>query len=276
VFFVVKKKFFKMSQKIRLDNLITQKGLAESRQKAQGMIMAGIVRVDGRKVDKSGTLISLEAEVTVKGKTCPYVSRGGIKLQGALDEFQIQVEGSVALDIGASTGGFTDCLLQYGATRVYAVDVGYGQIDWKLRCDKRVVVCDRTNARYLSTDNFEEMIDLIVIDVSFISLTKILPATVGILTDEGEILALVKPQFEVGRSEVGKKGVVRDPQKHKSAIESVINAAEGLGYSCCGIARSPITGPKGNVEFFVRLNRKEEREYQTLVDSLFSSNSQKR
>ncbi len=237
------------------------------------MIMAGIIRVDGRMVDKSGTLISPEAEVTVEGKSCPYVSRGGIKLQGALDEFQIMVEGSVVLDIGASTGGFTDCLLQKGANKVYAVDVGYGQIDWKLRCDERVVVRDRTNARYLSTDDFEDKMDLIVIDVSFISLTKILPVTTGILKEDGEILAMVKPQFEVGKGEVGKKGVVRDPQKHKSSIENVLQAAYELGYSCSAITRSPITGPKGNVEFFVRLNRKEEREYQTFLNSLISPDS---
>jgi 23S rRNA (cytidine1920-2'-O)/16S rRNA (cytidine1409-2'-O)-methyltransferase len=259
-----------MSPKIRLDTLLTQKGLAESRQKAQRMIMAGIVRVNGQLVDKSGTMILSDAEVNVVGKSCPYASRGGLKLQGAVEEFNIRVNGSVALDIGASTGGFTDCLLQHGAKKVYAVDVGYGQIDWQLRNDERVVVMDRTNARYLTPEDFREKMDFIVIDVSFISLTKILPATIGILKEQGEILALVKPQFEVGRREVGKKGVVRDPQKHKSAIDSVLKAAEKLGYACYGIIRSPITGPAGNVEFFVRL-RQGEGEYHVLLDTFFHS-----
>lgn len=257
-----------MSSKIRLDTLLTQKRLAESRQKAQGMIMAGIVRVNGHKVDKSGTMIASDAEVHVVGKSCPYVSRGGLKLQGAVEGFNIEVHGCVVLDIGASTGGFTDCLLQKGAKKVYAVDVGYGQIDWRLRNDERVVVMDRINARYLSSGNFEEKMDLIVIDVSFISLTKILPVTVGILKEQGEILAMVKPQFEVGRREVGKKGVVRDPQKHKSAIDNVLKSAAELGYACCGLIRSPITGPAGNVEFFIRLHRGES-EYHALLDSFF-------
>jgi 23S rRNA (cytidine1920-2'-O)/16S rRNA (cytidine1409-2'-O)-methyltransferase len=257
-----------MSPKIRLDTLLTQKGLAESRQKAQRMIMAGIVRVNGQMVDKSGTMISSDAEINVVGKSCPYVSRGGLKLQGALEGFNIVVKGCVALDIGASTGGFTDCLLQSGAKKVYAVDVGYGQIDWRLRNDERVVVMDRTNARYLSSEDIEEKIDLVVIDVSFISLTKILPVTIGILKEQGEILALVKPQFEVGRREVGKKGVVKDPQKHKSAIDTVLKAAGELSYACCGIIRSPITGPAGNVEFFVRLHRGE-GEYHALLDAFF-------
>lgn len=259
-----------MPKKIRLDNLLTQKGLAESRQKAQRMIMAGIVRVNGQKADKSGTMFPADAKVDLVGKSCPFVSRGGLKLQGALEEFNIEVNGCVVLDIGASTGGFTDCLLQYGAKKVYAVDVGYGQIDWQLRNNERVVVMDRTNARYLSYEDFGEKIDLIVIDVSFISLTKILPVTVGILKEQGEILALVKPQFEVGRREVGKKGVVRDPQKHKSAIDGVLKAAAELGYACCGIIRSPITGPAGNVEFFVRL-RRGEGDYHVLLGSFFRS-----
>jgi len=260
-----------MSQKQRLDVLLTQKGLAESRQKAQGIIMSGNVYVGGQMVDKSGTMIPIDAEVTVKGKSCPYVSRGGIKLQGALDGFSIGVEGKTILDIGASTGGFTDCLLQRGAKKIYAVDVGYGQLDWRLRNDERVVVRDRTNARYLTGEDFPEKMDLIVIDVSFISLRKILPVTVEMLREKGEVVALVKPQFEVGREDVGKKGVVRDPQKHKSAIESVLDAAEKLGYSCSGISRSAITGPAGNIEFFVRLSQDKAagKKYQNFLDQLF-------
>ena len=245
-----------MPKKLRLDILLAQRGLAESRQKAQRIIMAGVVRVNGQKIDKSSAMIAPDTEVTVLGKSCPYVSRGGLKLQGALDVFSLQVEGMVILDIGASTGGFTDCLLQRGAKKIYAVDVGYGQLDWNLRNDDRVIVRERTNARYLSPEDFEEKMDLIVIDASFISLDKILPATVGILREEGEVLALVKPQFEVGRFEVGKGGVVRDPQKHKSAVEGVVKEAEKLGYACSGTVRSPITGPAGNVEFFIRLYRK--------------------
>ena len=258
-----------MPKRLRLDILLTKNGLAESRQKAQTIILMGTVRVNGQKVDKSSAMYLPDAEVVVVGKKCPYVSRGGIKLQGALDGFHIQVNGKVMLDIGASTGGFTDCLLQRGAQKMYAVDVGYGQLDWRLRNDERVIVRERTNARYLSTDDFPEKMDLIVIDVSFISLSKIFPVTVGILKDKGEILALVKPQFEVGRYEVGKKGVVRDPQKQRAAIETVIADAEKLGYCCGGIVRSPITGPAGNVEFFVHIYRGKAVEYPTMLDSLF-------
>lgn len=236
-------------RKERLDLLLVEKGLAESWQKAQRLIMAGQVRVGDRPVDKPGTRVSTTAPLTVAGGL-PYASRGGFKLAAALDAFQLDVSGWIAADVGASTGGFTDCLLQRGAARVYAIDVGYGQLAWELRQNPRVVVMDRTNARYL--ERLPEPVALAVVDVSFISLRLILPRVIGWLqpgTAESRIVALIKPQFEAGREQVGKKGVVRDPAVHRAVLEELTGWANAGGLSLEGLIRSPITGPAGNVEF---------------------------
>lgn len=234
------------ARKERLDLLLVERELAESRQQAQRLIMAGQVTVDGGVVDKPGTRVPVSAEVEVAG-ALPYVSRGGYKLAAALDAFALEVEGLIAADIGASTGGFTDCLLQRGAARVYAIDVGYGQLAWKLRQDPRVVVMDRVNARYL--ERLPEAVDLATVDVSFISLRLVLPALVGWLGPAGQIVALVKPQFEAGREQVGKGGVVRDPAVHRAVLLEILCWAAGHGLGLMGLIRSPLTGPAGNVEF---------------------------
>jgi 23S rRNA (cytidine1920-2'-O)/16S rRNA (cytidine1409-2'-O)-methyltransferase len=232
--------------KERLDLLIVERGLAESRQQAQRLIMAGQVAVDGRVVDKPGTRVPVASPVTMAGGL-PYVSRGGHKLAAALDAFELDVSGWLVADVGASTGGFTDCLLQRGAAQVYAIDVGYGQLAWKLRQDPRVVVMDRTNARYLEV--LAGPVHLATIDVSFISLKLILPAVLGWLQEEGQIVALIKPQFEAGRDQVGKGGVVRDPAVHRTVLENLITWAVSKEMGLMGLLRSPITGPAGNVEF---------------------------
>jgi 23S rRNA (cytidine1920-2'-O)/16S rRNA (cytidine1409-2'-O)-methyltransferase len=234
------------ARKKRLDLLLVQRGLADSRQRAQSLIMAGQVSVDQQIVDKPGTRVPEDGEVTVAG-SLPYVSRGGFKLEAALDAFDLNVNGSVVADVGASTGGFTDCLLQRGARRVYAIDVGYGQLAWKLRQDPRVSVLERTNARYLAS--LPEPIDLATIDVSFISLRLILPTAAGWLRREGEIVALVKPQFEAGRDQVGKGGVVRDPTIHRAVLESITTWAADNELGLQGLLCSPIKGPAGNIEF---------------------------
>ena len=242
-----------MAVKLRLDKLLVERGLAPSREKAQALIMAGQVLVDDRMLDKAGQQVSAQAEIRIKGETLPYVSRGGLKLRRALDEFGLDVTGLVALDVGASTGGFTDCLLQAGARQVYAVDVGYGQLAWKLRQDGRVVNIERTNIRYLTLEELGCAPDLAVIDASFISLAKVLPATVRLIRPGGYVVALIKPQFEVGRGEVGKGGIVRDPAAHTRAIESVRRAAMELGLTVSGQCDSPITGADGNREFLILL-----------------------
>jgi 23S rRNA (cytidine1920-2'-O)/16S rRNA (cytidine1409-2'-O)-methyltransferase len=236
-------------RKERLDLLLVERGLASSRQQAQRLIMAGQVRVGDRFVDKPGTQLPATAEVTVEGGL-PYVSRGGFKLAAALDAFELDVAGWTVADVGASTGGFTDCLLQRGAARVYAIDVGYGQLAWKLQQDPRIVIIDRTNARYL--ERLPEPVDLATIDVSFISLRLILPAVAGWLqagTSESRIVALIKPQFEAGRKQVGKGGVVRDPAVHRTVLEEIVGWTADRGLGLLGLIRSPITGPAGNVEF---------------------------
>jgi 23S rRNA (cytidine1920-2'-O)/16S rRNA (cytidine1409-2'-O)-methyltransferase len=230
----------------RLDLLLVQRGLADSQQRAQSLIMAGKVAVDQQIVDKPGTQVPVGIEVTVAGNL-PYVSRGGVKLAAALDAFALGVGGFTVADVGASTGGFTDCLLQRGAARVYAIDVGYGQLAWKLRQDPRVEVMDRTNARYL--EHLPEPVDLATIDVSFISLRLILPAVIGWLRPGGGVVALIKPQFEAGREQVGKGGVVRDPAVHRAVLESVTGWGAANDLDLRGLIRSPITGPAGNVEF---------------------------
>ena len=232
--------------KKRLDVLMVEQGLADSRQQAQRLIMAGQVAVGDRVMDKPGTRVPVTTQMTLKGRL-PYVSRGGVKLAAALDAFGLDVHGWIIADVGASTGGFTDCLLQRGATRVYAIDVGYGQLAWRLQQDPRVVVMDRTNARYL--ENLAEPVHLATIDVSFISLKLILPAVLGWLGEGGQIVALVKPQFEAGRGQVGKGGVVRDPGVHQQVLENLTTWAASGGMGLIGLTRSPITGPAGNVEF---------------------------
>ena len=234
------------ARKQRLDLLLVQRGLADSRQRAQSLIMAGQVSVDQRTVDKPGTQVLVGSEVTVTG-SLPYVSRGGLKLEAASDAFDLDVRDLIVADVGASTGGFTDCLLQRGAARVYAIDVGYGQLAWKLRQHPLVVVMDRTNARYL--EQLPEPVDLATIDVSFISLRLILPAATGWLRPGGQIVALIKPQFEAGRKQVGKGGVVRDPAVHRAVLESITSWARANDLGLRGMIRSPLTGPAGNIEF---------------------------
>ena len=230
----------------RLDVLLVERGLAESRAQAQRSIRAGLVRVAGQVADKPGTQVATDAAITLQARP-RFVGRGGKKLEAAMVRFGLDVAGVVAADVGASTGGFTDCLLQHGACRVYAIDVGYGQLDWRLRNDPRVVVMERTNARYL--ESLPEPVDLATADVSFISLGLILPAVVRWLRPGGQVVALIKPQFEAGRREVGKGGVVRDPEVHQCALERVLGVAADLGLGLCGLMPSPLRGPAGNVEF---------------------------
>lgn len=242
-----------MILKKRLDVLLVEKGLARSRARAQRLIMAGEVLVNGQVVDKPGTRVPTDAAIELLAHL-PYVSRGGLKLEAALDAFHVTVEGLIAADVGASTGGFTDCLLQRGAARVYAIDVGYGQLAWKLRRDPRVVVMERTNARYL--ERLPEPVDLVVIDVSFISLELILPRAIDWLREEGRIIALVKPQFEAGREQVGRGGVVKDPQVHAAVLRKIAHWAIARGLTVLGLMTSPLLGPAGNVEFLIYLGKR--------------------
>ena len=242
--------------KERLDVLVVNNGLAESREKAKRTIMAGLVFVDGKLEDKPGSTFDIESEITVKGQECPYVSRGGLKLEKAIKEFGINPNGLFCMDMGASTGGFTDCMLQNGAVKVYSVDVGYGQLDYKLRNDDRVVNMEKTNIRYMDLDLIKEPIDLISIDVSFISLSHMFPVCDKILSDDGTILALVKPQFEAGKEQVGKGGIVREPAIHCEVINKVIEYAEGNNLYPHNLTYSPITGTKGNIEYLLLLRRK--------------------
>jgi 23S rRNA (cytidine1920-2'-O)/16S rRNA (cytidine1409-2'-O)-methyltransferase len=238
--------------KIRLDKLLLEKKLAPSRQKAQALIAAGQVLVNNRLADKSGTLVEDSVTIEVK-QSCPYVSRGGYKLEAGLEYFKIKPRGFVCLDIGASTGGFSDCLLKNGAAKVYAVDVGYGQLAWELRQDPRVMVMERTNARYLTAENFADLIDLAVIDASFISLKLLIPPLLPLFRKQISILALIKPQFEVGRGKVGKGGVVLDPALHQEVIDEIGAFCKTLGLQSRGVTPSPILGPKGNKEFLIHL-----------------------
>ncbi len=238
--------------KVRLDKLLLEKNLAPSRQKAQALIAAGQVLVNNRLVDKSGTIVEDSVTVEVK-ESCPYVSRGGYKLEAGLEYFNIKPAGFVCLDIGASTGGFSDCLLQNGAAKIYAVDVGYGQLAWTLRQNPRVVVMERTNARYLTTENFADRIDFAVIDAAFISLKLLIPPLLPLFRKQISILALIKPQFEVGRGKVGKGGVVRDPVLHQEVIDEIVVFCKTLGLQSRGVIPSPILGPKGNKEFLIHL-----------------------
>lgn len=242
----------------RVDKLLVERGLAESRTKAQALVMSGVVLVNEQRINKPSDTVPPDAQVRIKGADDPtsrYAGRGGLKLEAALRQFELNVQGYECLDIGASTGGFTDCLLQHGAARVIALDVGHNQIDWRLRTDPRVEVREGINARYLQPDAFQTKFDLIVMDVSFISATKIMPALVPLLTDTGCLITLIKPQFEVGRGEVGKGGIVRDPQKHTRVIEEVNRVAEDLRLQVRNVIESPIRGADGNLEFLALYER---------------------
>ena len=247
-----------MSTKERLDVALVARGLAETRAKAQASIMSGIVYVNGQKVDKAGAPVAADAALEVRGHTLRYVSRGGLKLEKAMAAFPITLTDCICADIGASTGGFTDCMLQNGAKKVYAVDVGYGQLDWKLRSDERVVCLERTNARYLSTEQIPEPLDFASIDVSFISLKLIFPALYPLLREGGEIACLIKPQFEAGREKVGKKGVVRDPAVHLEVLQQFLRHAKENNFTVLGITYSPIRGPEGNIEYLGFLRKSDE------------------
>lgn len=238
-----------MSAKKRLDVVLVERGLQESRQKAQATIMSGLVFVGGQRVDKPGSPVAEDAQIEIRGNVLPYVSRGGLKLEKAMRQFPITLTGAVCGDIGASTGGFTDCMLQNGAQKVYAVDVGYGQLAWKLRSDPRVVCLERTNARYLTHEQVPDELDFASVDVSFISLKLILPALRGLLKPEGHVVCLVKPQFEAGKEKVGKKGVVRDPTVHLEVLEHFLEHAKESGFTVLGLTFSPIRGPEGNIEY---------------------------
>ena len=244
-----------MAEKERIDKLVVERGLAPSREKARALIMAGQVVVGDHVADKAGQMVPIDAEVRLKGEPLRFVSRGGLKLEKALEEFVLDVTGLTVLDVGASTGGFTDCLLQRGAAKVFAVDVGYGQLAWKLREDPRVINLEKTNIRYLESETLGATPVMAVIDASFISLDKVLPAVIRLISKDGIIVALVKPQFEVGKGEVGKGGVVRDTAKHQRVIEEVAAEAVCLGLTVLGVTESPITGPKGNREFLMVMAR---------------------
>lgn len=242
-----------MKHKQRLDLLMTERGLCDSRSRAQALIMSGAVFVDGQKCDKAGTPVADDAAVEVRGETCPFVSRGGLKLEKALREFGVDPTGYVCSDSGASTGGFTDCLLQKGAKKVFAIDVGYGQLAWALRTDPRVVCMERTNIRYVTPEDLGEPLDLSVVDVSFISLRLVLPAVQKLLKPTGQVLCLIKPQFEAGKDKVGKKGVVREKSTHVEVLEQFLGLADELGFTVRNLTFSPVKGPEGNIEFLGHL-----------------------
>ena len=243
-----------MKIKKRLDVLLVERLYADTRSKAQAIIMSGNVYVNGQKADKAGTSFEETVEIEVRGAVCPYVSRGGLKLEKALRDFGVDVNGFVCSDSGASTGGFTDCLLQQGAKKVFAIDVGYGQLDWKIRSDERVVVMERTNIRYVTPEDLGEPLDLSVIDVSFIGLEIVLPTIKTLLKPTGQVLCLIKPQFEAGKENVGKKGVVRDPKIHQMVLDNFVSLVDGLGFKILGLTFSPVKGPEGNIEFLGHLS----------------------
>ena len=252
--------------KERLDVLLVNLGYAPSREKAKAVIMSGCVYVNGQKEDKAGTMFDTYAAIEVRGNSLKYVSRGGLKLEKAMTHFGITLEQKICMDIGASTGGFTDCMLQNGAKKVYAVDVGYGQFAWKLRQDERVVCMEKTNIRYVTPEDIADALDFASVDVSFISLTKVLEPAKALLTDGGEMVCLIKPQFEAGREKVGKKGVVRDKAVHKEVIEKVIDYAGSLGFSILNLEYSPIKGPEGNIEYLVYIKKNGEGNMEEAVD----------
>ena len=265
--------------KKRLDLLMVERALAPSREKAKAYIMSGDVYVDGQKEDKAGTMFKETVKIEVRGNTLPYVSRGGLKLEKAIKNFDVNVEGKVCTDVGSSTGGFTDCMLQNGAVKVFAIDVGRGQLDWKLRQDPRVVCMEKTNIRYVTPEDLGEEIDFSSVDVSFISLTKVLLPIRNYLKEDGQIVALIKPQFEAGREKVGKKGVVREKSTHYEVIEMVLSYALSIGFSVLNLDFSPIKGPEGNIEYLVHLQKTEqtdtiehvEIDWKQIVENAFSA-----
>ncbi|MEY8235885.1 TlyA family RNA methyltransferase [Lachnospiraceae bacterium 66-29] len=257
--------------KERLDVLLVQRGLVPSREKAKALIMEGNVFVDGQREDKAGTAFDQAVEIEVRGNTLKYVSRGGLKLEKAMQNFAISLEDKICMDIGASTGGFTDCMLQNGAQKVYAVDVGYGQFAWKLRQDERVICMEKTNIRYVTPEDIADVLDFASVDVSFISLTKVLPAARELLSEQGEMVCLIKPQFEAGREKVGKKGVVREAKVHHEVVAKIFSFAQEIGFGVMAIDFSPIKGPEGNIEYLVYIKKGEESlieltEVQSVVD----------
>ena len=254
--------------KKRLDVLLVERGLATSREKAKAMIMAGEVLVDNEREDKAGSMFPEEVEIVLKGKPLPYVSRGGLKLEKAMKNFDLTLDGKVCMDVGASTGGFTDCMLQNGAVKVYSVDVGHGQLDWKLRNDPRVVCMERTNIRYVTPEDLGEPLDLSVVDVSFISLKIVLPAIQKLLKPTGQVLCLIKPQFEAGKENVGKKGVVRDPAVHAQVLRDFTALVASLNFTIRNLTFSPVKGPEGNIEFLAHLSMQPGQEMPPDIDAL--------
>ena len=255
-----------LKDKDRLDIILTERGFFTSREKAKAAVMAGVVFVDGQKVDKAGTPVFNDADIYIKENICPYVSRGGLKLEKALNEFEIELDGSVCTDIGASTGGFTDCMLTRGANKVFAIDVGYGQLDYKLRIDPRVVNMEKTNIRYLDTAVIDDEVSFISIDVSFISLKLVFPVAAEILKPGGSIVCLVKPQFEAGREQVGKNGIVRDKDVHEEVLVKVAGYGRANGLSVRGITFSPITGAKGNIEYLMHLIKEDDEDNKEMTE----------
>lgn len=256
------------SKKERLDILLVEKGICNSRERAKTNIMAGLVFVDGHRVDKAGEKVNRDAEIIFKGEELKYVSRGGLKLEKAMNEFNISLDNKVCMDIGASTGGFTDCMLQNGASKVFSVDVGYGQFAWKLRVDERVVCMERTNIRYVTPEDIGDKLDFASIDVSFISLRTIMPAVKNLLKDNGEVVALIKPQFEAGRDKVGKKGVVREKSVHKEVVSNIANYLIENDFNIIGMSFSPIKGPEGNREYLVYFSKDKEKESDFTLDQI--------
>jgi len=247
-----------LTEKKRLDCLIVERGFAESREKAKAIIMMGNVYVDHQKSDKPGTMLPVDAEIEVRGEGLRYVSRGGLKLEKAMSVFPIELNGKITMDIGASTGGFTDCMLQNGAKKVYSIDVGYGQLAWKLRTDERVVNLERTNVRYLTKEQVPDLIDFFSVDVSFISLCLVLPVARNFMAENAQAVCLIKPQFEAGRGKVGKKGVVRDKAVHIEVIEKIVHFVQENGFSVLGLTFSPVKGPEGNIEYLIYLQKSEQ------------------
>ncbi len=253
--------------KERLDVLLVERRLADSREKAKAVIMSGIVYVNGQKEDKAGQTFDVTSNIELRGSTLKYVSRGGLKLEKAMNEFPVKLDGTICMDVGSSTGGFTDCMLMNGAVKVYSVDVGHGQLAWKLRQDERVVVMEKTNIRYVTPEDIDDVLDFASIDVSFISLTKVLLPVKNLLKSGGEVVCLIKPQFEAGREKVGKKGVVRDKDVHEEVIEMVLNYAVSIGYDVLGLSFSPIKGPEGNIEYLAHL-KKTDNETGIIADNI--------
>ncbi len=253
--------------KERLDILVVNKGIAPSREKAKALIMAGQIFVDNEREDKPGTKFDENSHIELHGKALPYVSRGGLKLEKAIESFDLQLEGKICMDIGASTGGFTDCMLQNGAGKVYAVDVGYGQFDYKLRCDDRVICMEKTNIRYVTPEDIDDVLDFASCDVSFISLSKVFPAAYNLLKTGGEMVSLIKPQFEAGKDKVGKKGVVREPEIHLEVILNVIGYAIDNGFVVNRLDYSPIKGPEGNIEYLIYMTKTEDGNFEKNTDA---------